>query len=318
MPRSEHAGVETVRVRDRLHQEIAAAQRPLFLVELGGGAVGQADLVGGIVECAGRPHRPVHEILAGVLGVGVAVENIDDGEFAGLQRQPRDVHLAGELGRPAGQFFLLAAEAEGLAHEQPRGVVMRVGEVGFLRLAARKARGADGVVQAKSLQQFGIVIDLAALPEPRVQKQAVAPGRLRLRRRRQAVGAGIGRTKRRIALRQVGGLAVDFPAIGFRIGQRGLRRQIARSRPVELAVEADAERLEIQRRRVLRARGKRTSARRTGCRDIPAARSSAARRRIPGRRRRPSRAGRSYAFLRCRSAGVLRKRSPAQARPPVA
>ncbi len=97
---------------------------------------------------------------------------------------------------------------------------MRVGEVGFLRLAARKSRDPDGVVQSKSLQQFGVVIDLAAFPEPRVQKQAVAPGLLKLRRRRQAVGTRIGRVKRRITLRQERGLPMDFPAIGFRIRQR--------------------------------------------------------------------------------------------------
>ena len=58
---------------------------------------------------------------------------------------------------------------------------MRVGEVGLLRLAIRKAGDADGVAQSKTLQQFGIIVDLAALPEPGVEKQAVAPGRLRLR-----------------------------------------------------------------------------------------------------------------------------------------
>jgi hypothetical protein len=61
---------------------------------------------------------------------------------------------------------------------------MREGEVRFLRLAAGKSSGTDRIVQSKSLQQFGIVIDLAALPEPDVQVQTVAPGRLNLRRRR--------------------------------------------------------------------------------------------------------------------------------------
>ena len=215
-------GIEAIGVGNRLHQEIARAQRPLLLIKFGSGAVGQPDLVGRVVERARRPHRPVHEILAGVLGIGVAVEDIGDGEFAGLDRQPRDIGLAGELTRSAGQLFLLAAEAKGLTQEQPRRVVVRIGEVGFLRFAARKAGGADGVVQAESLQQFRIEIDLAALPEPCVQEQAVAPGRLCLRRRRKTVGAGVGRAERRIALRQISRLAVDFPAVGFRIGQIGL------------------------------------------------------------------------------------------------
>ena len=190
----------------------------MLLVELGGDTVGQPDLVGRIVERAGRPHRPVHEILAGILGVGVAVEHVGHGELAGLQRQPVDVDLAGELAWTAGQLFLLAAEAEGLAQKQARRVVMRIGEVGFLRFAAGKARCADRVVQAEALQQFGIVIDLAAFPEPCVEIEAVAPGRLCLARRRKTVRAGVGRTEARIALGQIGGLAVNFPAVGFGIG----------------------------------------------------------------------------------------------------
>ena len=170
--------VEIVRVGHRAHQEVTAAQCPLLLVELGGDAVGEPEPVGGIIEGAGRPDRPVHEILAGVLGVGIAVKDIAHRELAGLQRQPVDVDLARELLLSAGKLLLLAAESEGLAHEQPRGVVVRVGEVRLLRLAAGKSGETDGVAQAEPLQQFGIVIDLAAFPEPGVQIKAVAPGGL--------------------------------------------------------------------------------------------------------------------------------------------
>jgi high affinity Mn2+ porin len=111
--------VEAVRIGDRLHQEIARSQSPLLLIELGGGAIGQADLVGRVVEGSRCPDRPVHEILAGILGVGVAVENIGHGKFADLQRQPRDVDFARQLGRPAAKLFLLAAKTEGLPQEQP-------------------------------------------------------------------------------------------------------------------------------------------------------------------------------------------------------
>jgi len=50
------------------------------------------------------------------------------------------------------------------------------------------------------------------------------------------------RAKSRIALRQISRLTVDFPAIGFRIGRRYPRREIARSHAIELAIEADADR----------------------------------------------------------------------------
>src|SRR6185312_9508544 len=68
------------------------------------------------------------------------------------------------------------------------------------------------------------------------------------------VWTGIGRAKRRISLRQIGGLAVDFPAVGFRICQFGLRPPAGRARPVDLAVEADTDLLEVEARIVLRAR----------------------------------------------------------------
>jgi hypothetical protein len=82
----------------------------------------------------------------------------------------------------AGELLLLAAKPEGLTYEQPRGVVVRIGEVRLLRFAARKSGDADRIAQAKALQQFGIVVDLAAFPEPGVQIEAVAPGGLRLSR----------------------------------------------------------------------------------------------------------------------------------------
>jgi hypothetical protein len=58
---------------------------------------------------------------------------------------------------------------------------MRIGEVRFLGFAVRKAGDPDRIVEAKTLKQFGVVVDLAAVPQPRIQKQAVAPGRLILR-----------------------------------------------------------------------------------------------------------------------------------------
>src|SRR5450631_2718775 len=58
----------------------------------------------------------------------------------------------------------------------------------------------------------------------------------------------------RIALRQERRLAVDFPAVGFGIGWRHLRIVGGRARPIDLAVQANTERLEVQTRRVLRAR----------------------------------------------------------------
>src|SRR5262249_19324822 len=127
------------------------------------------------------------------------------------------------------------------------------GEARFLRLPVRKSAGADGVIEAEALQQFGIVVDFAAVPEPRVEIEAVAPGLLQLWRGRQAVRAAIGRMKAGIALRQEGRLAVDFPAVGLGIGQRCERLQARWVRPVDLAIEPEAQRLEIHRRSISRS-----------------------------------------------------------------
>src|SRR5260370_27482212 len=123
---------------------------------------------------------------------------------------------------------------------------MGVWEAGLLDFAAGESRCAGRIVESKSLQECGVVVDLAALPEPCVEIEAVAPGLLKLRRRRQAVRAAIGRVECGITLRQEGRLAVDFPAVGFGIGRLDLPIVAGRARPIDLAVEPDAERLEIQ------------------------------------------------------------------------
>ena len=101
----------------------------MFLIELRCYTVGEPELVRGIVECSGRPDRPVHEVLAAILGVAVPVKDIDDRKLAGLQRQTGYIGLAGELHGSTGQVFLFTAEPESLAHKQARGVVVRVGKV---------------------------------------------------------------------------------------------------------------------------------------------------------------------------------------------
>jgi hypothetical protein len=105
----EELHVELVRVGLVSGQEVTHAQGPVFLIELSHRAIGQPDLVGGIVEGAGGPDRPVHEIGARVHGVGVVVEDVMDGEFSDLDGEPRYVALLGHLAVRAFDRFLLAA-----------------------------------------------------------------------------------------------------------------------------------------------------------------------------------------------------------------
>ena len=314
---AEDVHVEIVRVRDRVHQEVAGAQRPALLVQLGGRAIGQAELVGRIVERAGRPDRPVHEVLARVLGVGVAVEHVEHGEFADLQGEPRHVLLAGELQLAGAELLLLAAEAEGLAQEKPRGVVVRIGKVRLLRLAIGEAAKPDRVAEAEALQQFGIVIDLAAVPQPRIDEQAVAPGFLELACRGQAVGAGVGSTKRRISLADDGGLAMDLPAIRLWIGRIALELEIRAVCKIELAVEPDAQGLKFERGSVAGAVGEAHAAVLELAVEIfqPPAPMRREARSMPAPAVQPTRVVSSFSSP---AAVVLMKRPPVHARPPVA
>src|SRR5581483_11474227 len=145
------------------------------------------DLVCRIVESAGRPDRPVEEVVARVARIGVVVEHVVHGEAADLDGQAIDVALARHLPIAALDLVLAAAKPEGLPQEQPRGAVARKQEARLLRLAVGIAGEADGVAQAEALQELGVVVELAAIPKLDAEESAGAPDLARLRPRCQAV-----------------------------------------------------------------------------------------------------------------------------------
>src|SRR5262249_232958 len=149
----------------------------------------------------------------------IVVENVMDCEFPDLNGNPGYLSFAGHLPVAAFHGFLLPSESDRLPQKQPRRVVMRVRKVRLLSFAVGETGRASGGVQAEALQQLGIVVELAAVPNLEAEKGAGAPGLSRLRPRRKAVRAEIGRAKRRIALLDIGGLSVDLP-----VGKLGLRR----------------------------------------------------------------------------------------------
>src|SRR5262249_29659437 len=180
-------------------------------------------------------------------------EHVLDREPPGLDREPRDVDLLCQLVRRALERLLLAAEAEGLAQEEPRRAVARGGEVRLLRLAVAEPGEADRVAQPETLEQLGIVVDGATVPDPHAHKGAARPGLARLREVREAVRPRVGRAERRIALLDVGRLRVQLPAVRFGADPGVALDAVGGA---ELAVEADAQRVEIERRRIVRAGGK--------------------------------------------------------------
>ena len=197
-------------------QEVTRAQRPVFLVKIRHRAVGQPEPVRRIVERARRPDRPVEEILARIVGVRIRVENVVHRELADLDAQAGHVALAGHLAVVALDRFLLTAKSECMTQEQARGVVARIRKVRLLRFAVRETARARRAVEAEALQQFGIVIDLAAVPDAHAEKYARGPRRFRLRPRRETVGAVIRRTECRIPLENVGRLTVQLPINSIR------------------------------------------------------------------------------------------------------
>ena len=188
----EQVHVEAVGVGQGGLQEVAEPHRPARPVHFDRHAPGVADAVGGIVEGAGRPDRPVEEVEARVVRVGVVVEDVLDGIAAGLDRDARYVALAGELKVVALDLLALAALPDGLAQEQARRRVARVGEVA-LRLAVGKAAGAVRLGEAGTLQYLGVVVELAALPQAHADGGRHCRGLAALAAERQALRAVIGR-----------------------------------------------------------------------------------------------------------------------------
>src|SRR3974377_1504533 len=76
--------VEIIRIRLVPNKKTTRAHRPTLLIEIDHPTVGKPDSIGGIIERAGGPYRPVHEIGARVLCIFVVVENVMHGKLADL------------------------------------------------------------------------------------------------------------------------------------------------------------------------------------------------------------------------------------------
>src|SRR5215470_5002314 len=112
---------------------------------------------------------------------------------------------------------------------------MRIGKVGLLRFAVGISGSSRGIVQTEALEKLGIVIELAAVPQAHAKIAADGPRLPRLRPRRKAVRANIGRSKARITLLDVSGLPVHLEGIGYGVRCRiFLSRRGISTRPAQL------------------------------------------------------------------------------------
>ena len=108
---------EDVAVGRRRHLEQAGAHRPILAVEFDHGAAGKPGQVGREIVGADDHIAQFMKSSARILRIGVAVEEIADGESADGYRDAVDVALARQLIGRVGHFFLFAAETKGLPEE---------------------------------------------------------------------------------------------------------------------------------------------------------------------------------------------------------
>src|SRR5262249_44946878 len=110
--------------------------------------------------------------------------------------------------------FLLAAQPEGLTHEDPRDVDAWRREVGFLRFTVGEVCDSQRVAETKALHELWVDVDFGPVPRTIAHERGCTRRILDLTPARQAVGPLIGRTESRIALFYIGELSVHIPAIG--------------------------------------------------------------------------------------------------------
>src|SRR6185437_12120220 len=230
--------LQDVAVRLRRHLHHGAPHGPIPLVQLDHGAAGEARVVGGEVVGSRLPHRPVHEIGARIVGIGVVVEEVADRKAAHDERDAVDVTLACELVGTIGDILLLTAEPKGLLEVVALRPDPRERRAGLLGFAIRKSGNPKRAVEAEALRELRVEIELAALPKPDAEERGRGPGLLKLSAAGQAVRARIGRAERRIALRQERRLRMNVPAVRFRQQALVSGSRLPR-RVTKMLVEAD-------------------------------------------------------------------------------
>src|SRR4029450_7685117 len=170
--------------------------------------------------------------------------------LADLQADIVDIAFARELAVFAVDLLALAAQADLLPQKKSRHIEARIREVRLLGFAVGIASRARCVGHTETLQELGVEVQLAALPESDAEIARHGPGLAARALGRQAVGAAIERGERRIALVDESGLAVDLP--GARPTVVGLLFLLVLH--TELVVQTDAKLMQIILRIVTRRR----------------------------------------------------------------
>ena len=211
--------VELERIDPRGHHERPAARAPGAVNVFGDETVGQAARVGGKVEAGRGDQRPVEELGARIVGVFVVVEEIEQRELAGAERDALARQRLVEMQRVVGiARHGVLGKRKGLAQEQADEIDLRLVAGDFEGLAVGKGRGADALRQAEATEDLRIDDDLGTLPQLAAENEVGRKGLPRLVARSQARAALVGRGKSRRVLPHEGRLAVQQPALGFLLG----------------------------------------------------------------------------------------------------
>ncbi len=219
----EHPRIELQPVGLQRLQEAAKPHRPHVADVFQRHAPVVAARIGRVVEGAVRHERPVHELGARVGAVLVLVEHVEHAEVAGGQHHAALVDTARQLVEIGVHLFAAAAQSPGLADKRARPVEHRVGARYLGQLAVGRPAQAVQLGERHALGHFRVEVKLRAAPQAQAKiergAERVALGAVR----RQAVGAGVGRAEGRLALPDIGGLAVE----GIVLRGLGLHRCVA-------------------------------------------------------------------------------------------
>src|SRR6266852_8527846 len=196
----EDSRVERKLVRLFRLDEAAGPEPPVIVKMLERESPGVTTCVGGVVVGSVRHERPVQKLSSRVVAEGVVVEDVQHRKISDGQDQATPIDAAGKLVGIRLHFFATAAEAPGLAREQPGPIETgaRAGGARDLSVCESAESGQRG--KRHALRDLGVEIKLASPPGPCAEGRGRGERIALLAIRGKAVGAGIRRTERVFSL----------------------------------------------------------------------------------------------------------------------
>src|ERR1700687_1651302 len=159
--------------------------------------------------------RPVEKVQPRIVGVGIDVENINDGQVSGSQYEPALANPPGQLIRRGLDAFFFAAQIPGLAHEESGTIKGGGGPGGLLIFPIGQSSEPRELRQGNPLNDLRIEVKLRALPQPRPEKEGGAEGVAPFAQRNEAIGTRIRGVEGSASLPHVGCLKMRIEGLGL-------------------------------------------------------------------------------------------------------